>query len=532
MYVTKRDGRKEEVNLDKILNSVARICEDFDDVDTYKIAVRTVGGLYDGVTTAELDQLSIQTSVGFIAEDPIYSRVAARLLSNYINKEVQNQDIHSFSQSTQVTYDQGLLSEKTYNFIMENKRKLNNVIKMERNDLFEYYGLRIVYDRYLLKHPIERKVIENPQDWLLRVSCGLSDDIKEAIELYTLISKHEYMLSTPTLFNSGTNHPQMSSCYILDSPMDDLRDIEKRRMDVALLSKWAGGIGLSFSRVRGSGALIKGTNGKSNGIVPFLHSLDANVAAVNQGGKRKGAACVYLETHHPDIMEFLELKDNTGDSEKRTYNLNLANWIPDLFMKRVKENALWSLFDPNDAPELTDMFGEEYERRYLELEAEEKYVKQLPAQKIYARMMRTLAETGNGWMTFKDLCNKRCNSAVDGNIVHSSNLCTEIIEPTYAGKYETHTYKELMKKKINSNVIGLDYETGEFKTIDNSEVAVCNLASINLSKYVKDGKIDKVRLRKNVSVAIRFLDKFIDKNFYPVHEAKVSNTRWRPVGLG
>ncbi len=532
MYVTKRDGRTEEVNLDKILNSVARICEDFDDVDTYKIALRTVGGLYDGVTTAELDQLSIQTAVGFIAEDPIYSKVAARLLSNYISKEVQNQDIHSFSQSAQISYDQGLLAEKTYTFIMENKRKLNNAVKSERNDLFEYYGLRIVYDRYLLKHPTKRNVIESPQDWLLRVACGLSDSIKEVMELYTLISKHEYMLSTPTLFNSGTNHPQMSSCYLLDSPMDDLRDIEKRRMDVALLSKWAGGIGLSFSRVRGSGALIKGTNGKSNGIVPFLHSLDANVSAVNQGGKRKGAACVYLETHHPDIMEFLELRDNTGDSEKRTYNLNLANWIPDLFMKRGKDDALWSLFDPSDAPELTDMFGEEYEKRYLELEEEEKYVKQIPAQKIYSRMMRTLAETGNGWMTFKDLCNTRCNSAVAGNIVHSSNLCTEIVEPTYAGKYNSHTYKSLMKNGINANVIGLDGDTGELKTIDDAEVAVCNLASINLSKYVKDGKVDKMKLRRTVSVAIKFLDKVIDKNFYPVHEAKASNSRWRPVGLG
>lgn len=533
MFVTKRDGRKEEVNLDKITNSIARICEDFEDVDIYKIAVKTVGGLYDGVTTAELDQLSIQTAVGFIAEDPIYSKVAARLLTNYISKEVQNQDIHSFSQSVQVSYREGLVAEDTYEFVMKHKRKLNNAIKLDRNDIFEYYGLRIVYDRYLLTHPTERKVIENPQYWLLRVACGLSDDVSEALELYTLLSKQEYMLSTPTLFNSGTTHPQMSSCYLLDSPMDDLRDIEKRRMDVALLSKWAGGIGLSYSRVRGSGALIKGTNGKSNGIVPFIHSLDANVAAVNQGGKRKGAACVYLETHHPDIMEFLALRDNTGDPEKRAYNLNLANWIPDLFMKRVKENGLWSLFDPSDAPELTDLFGEEYEKRYLELEEEEKFVKQVPAQKVYARMMRTLAETGNGWMTFKDLCNNRCNSAVAGSMVHSSNLCTEIVEPTYAGQYAKHVMKDLTKKDVNSNVISFDKENGELVTIDNAEVAVCNLASINLARYVKeDGKIDKLRLRKNVATAVKFLDKVIDRNFYPIHESDASNKRWRPVGLG
>ena len=532
MFVTKRDGRKEEVNLEKITNSVTQVCGDFEDIDVYSIAFKTVGGLYDGVTTAELDELSIQTAVGFISKDPIYSRVASRLLSNYMNKEVQNQDIHSFSQSIKISYEQGLLSEDTYNFVMKHSRKLNNSIKLDRNDNYEYYGLRIVYDRYLLVHPIKRKIIETPQYWLLRVACGLSNTVNEAIEFYNLISNHDYIASTPTLFNSGTRRPQMSSCYLLDSPMDDLRDIEKRKMDIALLSKWAGGIGLSFSRIRSSGALIRGTNGKSNGIVPFLHSFDANVAAVNQGGRRKGAACVYLETHHPDIMEFLELRDNTGDPDKRTYNLNLANWIPDLFMKRVKSNEMWSLFDPNDAPELTDLFGDEYEERYLELEKEEKYVRQISAQKVYARMMRTLAETGNGWMAWKDVSNRRCNSAVDGAVVHSSNLCTEIIEPTFAGTYNTHKAREAMNKKANINVIGMDHETGELKTIDNAETSVCNLGSINLAKYVKDGKLDKIKLRKNVCMAVKFLDRVIDKNFYPIHEAKFSNHRWRPIGLG
>ncbi len=531
MYVTKRDGRKEAVNLDKILRSVERVCEGFEGVDSYKVAVRTVGGLYDGVTTAELDQLSIQTAVGFIAEDPIYSKVAARLLGNYVNKEVENQEIHSFSQSITIGYEQDLISEDLYNLVMAHKRKLNNAINIQRNDLYEYYGLRIVYDRYLLKHPIERKVFENPQYWLLRVACGLTDDVKEAIDFYHLISSHEYMPSTPTLFNSGTNHAQMSSCYLLDSPMDDLRDIEKRRMDIALLSKWAGGIGVSFSRLRGNGALIKGTNGKSNGIVAFVNSLDANVSAVNQGGKRKGAACVYLETHHPDIMAFLELRDNTGDQEKRTYNLNLANWIPDLFMERVVADEDWSLFDPTVAPDLVDLFGDDYKKRYLELEAEEKYTEQLPARKIYSRMMRTLAETGNGWMTFKDTCNVRCNSAVNGSMVHSSNLCTEIVEPTSAGKYAKHKMRELTNGKLNANVIARDGD--ELRTIDGGEVAVCNLGSINLAKYVKeDGKLDRARLRKNVAMAVKFLDKVIDRNYYPIYEADRSNQRWRPIGLG
>ncbi len=530
MFVTKRDGRKEAVNLDKIIRSVKRVCEGFDDVDFYKIAVRTVGGLYDGVTTSELDQLSIQTAVGFIAEDPIHSKVAARLLTNYINKEVENQEIHSFSLSIKIGYEQGLISEDTYNFVMSHKRKLNNAINIELNSLYEYYGLRIVYDRYLLRHPIERKILETPQYWLLRVACGLTNDVKEAVDFYNLISSHEYMPSTPTLFNSGTCHSQMSSCYLLDSPMDDLRDIEKKKMDISLLSKWAGGIGLSFSRVRGSGALIKGTNGKSNGIIPFINSLDANVAAVNQGGRRKGAACVYLETHHPDIMAFLELKDNTGDNEKRSYNLNLANWIPDLFMERVIADKIWSLFDPSVA-DLTDIFGDEYREKYLELEQAEKYTEQVPARKIYSRMMRTLAETGNGWMTFKDTCNIRCNSAVNGSVVHSSNLCTEIIEPTFSGRYAKHSMKELANGKLNANVIG--QEDDKLLTIDDSEVAVCNLGSINLSKYVKeDGKIDKTRLRKNVALAVRFLDKVIDRNFYPIYEAKMSNNRWRPIGIG
>ena len=516
MFVTKRDGRKEDVNLDKITNSVSRVCEGFKGVDYYKIAIKTVGGLYDGVTTKELDLLSIQTAVGSISEDPIYSRVAGRLLANFIKKEVENQDIHSFSQSIEVGYREGLISEETYEFVKENKRKLNNAIKNERNDYFEYYGLRIVYDRYLLKHPKDRLVIESPQYWFMRVACGLASDAKEAIEFYNLISSLEYMPSTPTLFNSGTTHSQMSSCYLLDSPLDDLYDIYKRYQDVAMLSKWAGGIGLSISRVRSNGELIKGTNGKSNGVVPWIHTLDSSVAAVNQGGKRKGAACVYLETWHPDIFEFLELRDNTGDKEKRAHNLNIANWVPDLFMKRVQNDEQWSLFGPTVAPELTDLFGDDFEKRYLELEIEEKYARQVPARKLYARMMRTLAETGNGWMCFKDTSNKKCNSAVDGNVIHLSNLCTEILEPTSAGTI--------------TSVDEFDYS----KRIKNGETAVCNLGSINLSRgYLKeDGRLDKVKLRKNVAIAIKYLDKVIDKNYYPIPEAAASNLRWRPIGLG
>lgn len=498
MQVRKRSGNFESVNLEKITSSIKRVCTNLNDVDYYKVAVKTVGGLYDGVSTKELDELSIQTAVGFISSDPIYSKVASRLLSNYVEKEVQDNEIFSFTQSIEIGHKQGLISDATLEFVKSSKRKLNNAIKHERNSLFEYYGLRIVYDRYLLRHPLLRGVLENPQYWFLRVACGLANDVKEAIQFYDLISSLEYLPSTPTLFNSGTTHPQMSSCYILDSPKDNLEDIYKRYSDIARLSKWAGGIGLNYSKIRGAGALIKGTNGKSNGIVPWLHTLDSSVEAVNQGGKRKGAAAVYLETHHPDIMEFLEMKDITGDHEKRGHNLNYAVWISDLFMNRVINDEQWSLFDPTVASDLTDLFGDEYENRYIELELEEKFVKQLPARKIYARLMRSLAETGNFWPCFKDTSNKRGNTAVDGNIIRSSNLCTEILEPT-----------------------------SEFET------AVCNLSSINIGAYVKDdGTLDKLKLRKNITLGMKFLDRVIDKNFYPIEEASTSNLRWRPVGLG
>lgn len=282
MKVKKRDGRLEEVNLDKITKSIQHACEGLEGTEPYQIAIKTVGGLYDGVSTEQLDLLSIQTAVSFIAIDPLYGKVASRLMVRIINKEVERQDIANFSQSITACHSQGLISDETLELINENKRKLNNAIKEDRNDLFEYNGIKTVYDRYLLKHPETRKVMETPQYFLMRVACGLSNDVSEAIEFYNLLSSLEYMTSTPTLFNSGTCHSQMSSCYLLDSPADNLQDIYKRYSDVALLSKWAGGIGLSASRIRSSGSLIKGTNGKSNGIVPWLHTLSSSVAAVNQ----------------------------------------------------------------------------------------------------------------------------------------------------------------------------------------------------------------------------------------------------------
>ncbi len=498
MQVRKRDGSLEPVDVNKIVRAVARAGQGLENIDGLKIATKTIGGLYDGATTKELDNLSIQTSALLIAEEPEYSRLAARLLSTYILKEVENQDIHSFSQSISAGVRHGIISEKVGQFVQANSRKLNDAIENQRNELFEYFGLRTVYDRYLLKNPETREVFEAPQYFFMRVACGLADTVQEAVEFYNLISRFEHMPSSPTLFNSATKHPQMSSCYLLDSPVDDLEAIYNRYTDIALLSKFSGGIGVSYSRVRARGSLIRSTNGQSNGIVPWLKTLDSSVIAVNQGGKRKGACAVYLETWHADIEEFLELRDNTGDPARRAHNLHLAHWIPDLFMKRAEEDGVWSLFDPKSMPQLTDLYGKAFEEAYLEGEEKKLFVRQVKARELYARMMKTLAETGNGWMNWKDASNIKANqTGSPANVVHSSNLCTEIIEVTSQG-----------------------------------ETAVCNLGSINLSKYVEDGRFDFVKLAANVRTAVKYLDRVIDINFYPTGAAKTSNSKWRPVGLG
>jgi ribonucleoside-diphosphate reductase alpha chain len=382
--------------------------------------------------------------------------------------------------------------------VRRNARKLNDAIATERDRELPYFGLRTLYDRYLLRHPETRLVIETPQQFFLRIACALTESITEALELYRLMSMLEYLPSSPTLFNAGTSHEQLSSCFLLDSPADHLEAIYQRYTDVALLSKFSGGIGLAYHRVRSRGSLIESTNGHSNGIVPWLRTLDASVCAVNQGGKRKGAACVYLEPWHADIEEFLALRDNTGDEAARTHNLNLANWIPDLFMRRVEADAPWSLFDPKRVPELPDVWGEAFDRAYEQAERDGLAARVVPARELYARMMRTLAQTGNGWMTFKDASNRACNqTAAPGRTVHLSNLCTEIIEVT-----------------------------------SGDEVAVCNLGSINLARHVEGGAFDFARLAGTVRTAVRQLDRVIDLNFYPIAKARASNQRWRPVGLG
>ncbi len=502
MQVRKRNGDCEPVDVNKIVRAVERCAGGLDEVDPMRVATKTISGLYDGATTAELDRLSIQTAAEMTGEEPQYSRLAARLLAAYIGKEVRNQGVASFSQAVSLGHAEGLIGDHAAAFVKDSARKLDDAIDPAGDLEFEYFGMKTVYDRYLLRHPSTRLVIETPQYFLMRVACGLSRTPAEAIGFYRLLSSLAYLPSSPTLFNSGTSHPQMSSCFLVDSPRDDLDSIYARYGQVARLSKFSGGIGIGWSRVRSRGALIRGTNGASNGIVPFLRTLDSSVAAVNQGGRRKGAACVYLEPWHPDIEEFLELRDNTGEDARRTHNLNLANWIPDEFMRRVEADQMWSLIDPDQVPELPDLWGEEFDAAYRAAEAAGHYIRQVKARDLYGKMMRTLAQTGNGWMTFKDACNAKCSqAALPGQVVHLSNLCTEITEIT-----------------------------------TDTETAVCNLGSVNLARHLLAGEsgpqVDWEKLRCTVRTAVPFLDRVIDLTFYPSQQAAASNPRWRPVGLG
>ncbi|MEV0660283.1 ribonucleoside-diphosphate reductase subunit alpha [Actinomadura luteofluorescens] len=471
----------------------------------------------DGLDAAALRDLAIGEAAALIPAEPGFSKVAARLLGGRIRDEAAAAGVRTFAESVAAAHREGLLADDLAAFVAANAAALDALVDEEADDRFEYFGLRTVYDRYLLRHPRSRLVLERPQHFFLRVACGLinpdavgpggvggrpptgdTETVDEAAELYALLSTLSYLPSSPTLFNSGARRPQLSSCFLLDSPRDELESIYDRYGQVARLSKYAGGIGVSWTRVRSRGSLIRGTNGHSNGIVPWLRTLDSSVAAVNQGGRRKGAACVYLEPWHADVEEFLELRDNTGEDARRTHNLNLANWIPDEFMRRVEADAAWSLFDPKEVPELVDLWGDEFDEAYRAAEREGRFVRQIPARKLYGRMMRTLAETGNGWMTFKDAANRACNQTAErGKVVHLSNLCTEILEVTGDG-----------------------------------EAAVCNLGSVNLAAHVGPSGVDWERLRSTVRTAVRFLDRTIDRGFYPTPEAETANRKWRPVGLG
>jgi len=480
-----------------------------EDVKPEPILAETRRNLYDGVPIDEVYKAAILAARTLIEKDPGYTRATARLLLHTIRREILGEEVTQEQMASRYAeyfptfikkgVDAELLDEKLQQFDLA---RLGAALKAERDLQFDYLGLQTLYDRYFL-HMDEAR-IEMPQAFFMRVAMGLAlneiDREARAIEFYDVLSSFDFMSSTPTLFNAGTRRSQLSSCY-LTTVEDDLDGIYEALKENALLSKFAGGLGNDWTRVRALGSYIKGTNGKSQGVVPFLKVVNDTAVAVNQGGKRKGAVCAYLEAWHLDIEEFLELRKNTGDDRRRTHDMNTANWIPDLFMKRVMEGGDWTLFSPSSCPDLHDKFGHAFEAAYTAYEAkvergEIKLYKRIPARDLWRRMLTMLFETGHPWITFKDACNVRSPQQHVG-VVHSSNLCTEIT--------------------LNTS---------------DTEIAVCNLGSVNLVQHLKDGAIDQAKLKKTVATAMRMLDNVIDINYYAVKKARDSNLRHRPVGLG
>jgi ribonucleoside-diphosphate reductase alpha chain len=511
LHVTLRDGSREVLEPQRIRRTLIRACRGFEDrCDAREMADETMRNLYDGVRIDEIEKAMIFAAKSRIELDPAYGYVTARLLLETIYRETlpgfeHYHDITVAHASRFKAYLEegiaaGRLTPDLFGYDLE---KIASALKPERDLQFNYMGLQTIYDRYLIH--IGGRRIESPQFFWMRVCLGLALNEGEqknerAIEFYELLSSFLFTSSTPTLFNSGTLHPQLSSCY-LTTVMDDLDHIFKCISDDAKLSKWAGGLGNDWTNVRATGSLIKGTNGESQGVIPFLKVANDTAVAVNQGGKRKGAMCAYLETWHLDIEDFLELRKNVGDERRRTHDMNTANWIPDLFMKRVKENAQWTLFSPSDVPDLHDLYGRAFEERYTEYEAmadrgELKLFKRVEATAIWRKILSMVFETGHPWITFKDPSNLRSPQDHTG-VVHSSNLCTEILLNTSA-----------------------------------DETAVCNLGSIGLPLHVNENGLDLALLEKTVRTAMRMLDNVIDINYYPTPEAKNANLRHRPVGMG
>jgi len=509
LHVTE-NGQSRPLDLDQVRSLITAACVGLEKhVDAEAILAETIKNLYDGVPVEELHKSAILAARALMEKDPAYSKVTARLLMHTIRKEVFGQEVaQADAQQHYIEYFPKFIKKGIEAELLDPKlaqydlQKLAEAIKPERDLQFGYLGLQTLYDRYFLH--IQGTRIEMPQAFYMRVAMGLAlneiDREARTIEFYNLLSSFDFMSSTPTLFNSGTLRSQLSSCY-LTTVSDDLEGIYEAIKENALLAKFAGGLGNDWTPVRALGAHIKGTNGKSQGVVPFLKVVNDTAVAVNQGGKRKGAVCAYLETWHMDIEEFLDLRKNTGDDRRRTHDMNTANWIPDLFMKRVMEKGEWTLFSPSDVPDLHDKYGRAFEEAYTGYEAraargELKLYKKVQAIDLWRKMLSMLFETGHPWITFKDPCNIRSPQQHVG-VVHSSNLCTEIT--------------------LNTN---------------DSEIAVCNLGSVNLPAHMKDGKLDHAKLQKTIRTAMRMLDNVIDINYYAVKKARDSNLRHRPVGLG
>ncbi|CAN5699920.1 ribonucleoside-diphosphate reductase subunit alpha [soil metagenome] len=503
-------GERVALDVDELKGLIESACSGLgDSITAAPIQAETMRNLYDGVPLDEVYKASILAARTLIEKDPDYTFATARLLLHTIFKEIIGREvmpaersqayIDYFPQFIKKGVDNDLLDEKLLQFDLP---RLGAALKADRDNQFDYLGLQTLYDRYFLH--VRKTRIELPQAFFMRVAMGLSlneiDREARAIEFYEVMSSFDFMSSTPTLFNAGTLRSQLSSCYLTTVP-DDLDGIYESIKENALLSKFAGGLGNDWTRVRALGSHIKGTNGESQGVVPFLKVVNDTAVAVNQGGKRKGAVCTYLETWHLDIEEFLELRKNTGDDRRRTHDMNTANWIPDLFMRRVMEKGTWTLFSPSNVPDLHDLFGADFEKAYVAYEekaarGEIKPSRTLQATDMWRKMLTMLFETGHPWITFKDACNVRSPQQHVG-VVHSSNLCTEIT--------------------LNTS---------------DTETAVCNLGSVNLLQHLKDGKVDQVKLKKTISTAMRMLDNVIDINYYAVKKARDSNLRHRPVGLG
>lgn len=504
MLVLKRDGHRESVKFDKITARIEKLCYGLDPkfVNPVEVAMKVINGLYDGVSTQELDNLAAEIAATMTTRHPDFAKLAARIAVSNLHKVTSK----SFSNTMKRLYtyvdpktgqNAPLISKDTWRVIKENAAELDAAILYDRDFSYDFFGFKTLERSYLMK--IDGKVVERPQHLLMRVAVGIhGEDIPAAIETYNLLSEKWFTHATPTLFNAGTPKPQLSSCFLLTMKDDSIDGIYDTLKQTAKISQSAGGIGLSIHNVRAKGSYIKGTGGTSNGIVPMLRNFDMTARYVDQGGgKRKGSFAIYLEPWHADVFDFLELKKNHGKEEMRARDLFYAMWIPDLFMKRIENNEMWSLFCPNEAPGLADCWGEEFERLYEKYEKEGKARRQVKAQDLWFEILEAQIETGTPYMLYKDAANRKSNQKHLGTI-KSSNLCTEIIEYTSP-----------------------------------DEVAVCNLASIALPKFVtEDGKFDHQKLYEITKVITRNLNKVIDVNYYPVVEARNSNMRHRPIGIG
>lgn len=503
MFVFKRDGRKETVKFDKITSRIQRLCYGLspEHVEPVQVAIKVIEGIYDGVTTSELDNLAAEIAASLTTKHPDYALLASRIAISNLHKNTKK----SFSETMKDLYDYidpktnlhaSLIAEDVYKIISDNAELLDSTIIYDRDFGYDYFGFKTLEKSYLLK--VNGKVVERPQHMLMRVAVGIhKDDIDSVIETYNLMSERWFTHATPTLFNAGTPKPQLSSCFLLTMKGDSIEGIYDTLKQCAQISQSAGGIGLSIHNIRATGSYIRGTNGTSNGIVPMLRVFNDTARYVDQGGgKRKGSFAIYLEPWHADIFEFLELKKNHGKEELRARDLFFALWISDLFMKRVEAEGEWSLFCPNEAPGLSDCYGKEFELLYEKYEQEGKARKVVKARELWAAILESQIETGTPYMLYKDACNEKSNQKNLGTI-KSSNLCTEIVEYT-----------------------------------DKDEVAVCNLASISLPRFVTDGKFDHQKLFDITYVVTKNLNKIIDINYYPVPEARKSNMRHRPIGIG